>query len=906
VLVIMRALRMLRLRLRSLLRVDRVEQDLHDELRDHLEREIERHRAAGLSPAAARAAAIREFGNIALIQEHVRDTRGIGGIEHTLRDVRYALRSMRRAPVFTLVAVVSLALGIGANAAVFSLIDHVILKTLPVSDPQRLFFVDNSGGKSGGTSGPPYPCYEILRDNNRFLSSIAAFDENRFKVTIDGVPEQVRGQYASGSYFELLGIDAVHGRVLTQRDDSSVGQGGPQGAVAVISHGFWQRRFGGAPSVLGRRIMVGTSEVTIVGVTPPAFTGLRVGGPIDLTVPMMLAGRNLGSRSLWWFSVIGRLKPDASVEQARADLQTLWARYMDDVGQPRGPDSYFNGIAMVPAARGLHALRRDFSRPLTILMAIVAVVLLIGCANVANLLVARAGARRHEMAVRLAVGASRGRLVRQLFTEGAVLAAISAACGLVFARWGVSFLTGFFANRGDGILLDPAFDLRLVSFTAAVASLAAIAFSLAPALHATGHDAAQPGRGGVAAAGSRSRLGQALIVAQVTLSVALLCAAALFVQTLRNLHALDSGFDREGILTMQVDAVMPRVTAEPRTPERRAAHARAGAVWEDLAARVREIPGVRWASVATMSPLTGRDRGVLVEALGADIAGRDREIHINQVTSGYFGAMGIDVVAGRPLTPSDRGSSARAAVLNDSAARLYFGAAGAAIGRLIRFPGQTIGDFYEVVGVVRDTRYENLRTPDERMAYLPIEQSLDPVTDAMVVVRGAGNVTRFLPPIREAVGAAVPEGFVTRVGTMEDRQRASLLRERLLSTLAAFCGVLALALASIGLYGVMAYGVVRRTRELATHIAIGAPRASVVWMVVRNTFTLVLIGAVGGVAVAVALSRWIREQLFGVKPGDPAAIAAAILLLLAVSLAAGYLPARRAVRIDPVRALRIE
>ena len=890
-----------------MLRRDDFERRMRDEMQVHLDLYEADLKRAGLSGEEARRRARAEFGSVATRQEECREAFGLRLIDELRGDVTYGLRLLRRSPAFTAVALLSLALGIGANTAVFSLVDTVLVKALPVTDPATLFFIDNSGGKSGGSNAPPYPCYERLRDHNRFLAGIAAFDENLFKVTIDGTPEQIRGQFASGSYFDVLGVRAVHGRVLTPADDAEIGTGGPDGAVAVISHGLWRRQFAMDPAVLGRSIQVGTNWVTIVGVTPPDFFGLQVGSRIDVTIPITLAGPNVQSRTTWWMSVVGRLKPDATVDQARADLEALWDAYMVEIGETREKRTYFSGIALVPAAKGLNALRRQFSEPLLIVMAIVAVVLLIGCANVANLLLARASARRNEMSVRLAIGASRGRLIRQLLTEGAVLVSLGTVLGLLFARWGVSFLLSLFSGGGGDAALDAGFDGRVLAFTAAVAAITALLFSLAPALHATRGDAATPAAAGASSARPRVRLGRSLIVLQVTLSVVLLCGAALFLRTLHNLKTVDAGFNREGVLTMIVEAIVPGRSVPPTTPAaRRADHARLGAMWEHFIVRVSAQPGVTAAAVSTMNPLSGRDRGVRIAIKGDSPAPeRDRGIHINHVTARYFETVGIRLLAGRTFTPDDRASSLRVTVLNDTAARTYFRGA-TAIGRKVNFPGQRVEDEYEVVGVVRDTRYENLRTPDERMAYLPIEQSIDPITTAAVAVRGAGDVMRLLPPVRVAVRHSVPAGFVTRVATIDQQLEHSLVRERMLSMLAAFFGGLALALAAIGLYGVMAYTVVQRTREIGIRIAIGARQRSVIWLVVRETLVLVGVGAALGTITALAASRYVESQLFGVAPSDPAAISAAVLLLLAVAAAAGYLPARRASRINPVTALRYE
>jgi predicted permease len=896
-------------RVRSWLRISSrradFEREMQDEMRTHLELYQADLRRRGVPEEEARRRALAEFGSVAARKEDCRDEVGLRLLDELRGDISYAFRLLRRSPAFTLVALLSLGLGIGANTAIFTLIDTVLVKTLPVEDPQRLFFVDNSGGKSGGSSGPPYPCFERLRDHNRFLSGIAAFSGRMFKVSIDGVPERVRGQYASGSYFDVLGVRAVHGRTLTPADDSEPGRGGPRGAVAVISDGFWTRRFGRDPAVLGKSVQVGTQWVTIVGVTPAEFFGLQVGAPVDITLPMMLVEQGLQSKQSWWLSVIGRLAPGASVEAARADLEALWDAYLTEVGMPRDRRGYFSGIVLVPAARGANELRSSYAEPLMIVMAIVGVVLLIGCANVANLLLARATARQNEMAVRLAIGASRGRLIRQLLTEGIVLVSLGAGAGLLFARWGASFLVAVLSGPAQRVVLEPHFDLRVLGFTAGVSVATALLFSLAPALRATRVDAAKPG--GQAVATAHNRLGRTLVVVQVTLSVLLLCGAALFLRTLHNLNRAPAGFDRDGVLTMLVEATVPGRTDPPKTPaEFRADHARLGAIWSGFIERVREVPGVSSAAVATMNPLSGWFRGVKIEIHGP-VQGpeKDRGISINQVTDGYFETTGIRLLAGRLFTPRDRSGSLRVVILNETAARAFFGAE-SPLGRKVNFPGQRVQDDFEIVGVVGDTRYQDLRTPDKPMAYVPLEQAIDPITSAVVAVQGPGDVTRLAPSIRAIATETVPGGFVTGVATMEQNVEMSLVRERMLALLATFFAALALILACIGLYGVMAYRVVRRTREIGIRIAVGARRQSVVWMMVRETLLLVSIGAALGTLASLAANRYIAGQLFGVTPRDPMAIAVALSVLAFVTMVAGYVPARHASRIDPVKALRAE
>lgn len=905
----MNAFSHLRAWLQRVLGRDQLERDLQDEMQLHIDLLEADLRARGVSDAEARRQSRAAFGSLEAKKDEARTVLGLRWLDEVRADIGYALRLLRRSPGFTAIAMLSLGLGIGANTAIFNLIDTILLKQLPVRDPAALFFIDNSAGKSGGSSGPPFPCFELLRDRNTTMSGLAAFDDARLKVTIDGVAEEMFGQYATGDFFKVLGLTPQLGRLLMRSDDRITGRAAVEDSgVAVISDKLWRYRFNRNPNVVGREIKVGTHPVTIVGVAPPEYFGLQVGLAADIIVPMGLSDNNLGARSLWWFSVVGRIKPGVDVQQARAELHHLWDGYMNDIGQPLEKRKYFSGIELVPASRGLAALRRQMSEPLLITMTIVGLVLLIGCANVANLLLARVSARQNELSVRLAVGASRSRLMRQLFTEGAVLSACGAICGALFAKWGVSFLVAILARADDGSRLTPAFDGRLLAFTISVAILSALLFSLAPMLQALRVDAPRPPAGGVTSRGFLGgRVGQAMVLVQVVLSIVLLSAAAMFLRTLQNLHDVNTGFQSRGVIAIPVEAQFPRPTAaKPTHDEVVAYHGSLNVVWRRMIDSVATLPGVEQAAVATLTPFTGRDRGVVIAISGGEPLGDDvKGIHINTVTEGYFKALSIPVTSGRAFTAADGAGAPRVAVLNRTAVKTYFGDQNP-IGRRVSFPGQQIQDEFEVIGVVEDVRYVDARTVDERMAYIPLEQSIDPIRGALVVVHGAGGAPPASALITETITKMLPSGFAPRVYQLDDRIDISLTRERLLSILATFFGLLALLLACMGLYGVMAYGVVRRTREIGIRLAVGASRSRVMMLIVRDTMLLVLIGAAAGSALAVYASRFVRGMLFDIAPGDPIAMAAAVAMLIIVAVVASYLPARRASRVDPVIALRYE
>jgi predicted permease len=817
----------------------------------------------------------------------------MGGL---LQDLRYGARMLAKNQRFTLIAVLTLALGIGANTAIFSLMNAVLLKSLPVEQPDRLHFIARAGAH-GFEGAPPYPCFERFRDQNRTFDGLAAFSDFNPRVTIDGQAEEVRGQHVSGNYFSLLGVRPLLGRTLTPADDSIPGKGGPDGFAGVISYNYWTRRFGGNHDVIGKVAQVGSQSVTIVGVTPPGFHGLYPGVEINISVPMMIVGaEELAERYNWWFEAVGRLKPGVPVEQARADLDAIFQPFMDELGgSAEERREHHARIELPPASRGLDTLRRKYKTPLQTLIGTVGLVLLIACANVANLLLARAIARRKEFAVRLALGASRWRLMRQNFTESLLLAILGASLGLLMASWGIEFLISFFTTGRNLLFLDAPLDGSVLLFTAGVALLTCLLFGLAPALRSTrvnvGTALKDDGNG---QASSRSRIGEMLVVAQVALSMLLLVGAGLFLRTLRNLENLDPGFQRAGVLTMRINP-----------PDGVYRGTRLASLWKEILERVERLPGVRSASLAAFNPMEGRNRVIRVQipeyTPGVE---RDLDIRLNQVSPGFFSTLGIAVTQGRAFTARDDENAPRVALLNEAAARFYFGDR-SPLGSRVGVKGKDAPP-YEVIGVVKDSRYQNLREPDSRLIYFPVSQSLDRLGRLTLAVRVSGKPSEIVAAARAEIRATGSDLMLTNIATLDEQVEQSLLQERLLATLASLFGLLALLLACIGLYGVISYNVARRTREIGIRMALGARAGDVSKLVVRQGLALALVGMAIGLAIALAATRFMESLLYDVSATDPLTFIAGAAFLVFVALLACWIPARRATKVDPMVALKYE
>jgi predicted permease len=829
-----------------------------------------------------------------------------------LQDFRYALRTLRKSPVFLAVATLSLALGIGANTAIFTLIHQLILQPLPVRDPEQLVMLAGRGKHYGGNNGAErisYPMYQEIRDKNQVFSGMFCTYPSTVSASFDGGTELIGADFVSGNYFPVLGVGAAVGRVFTASDDLI--QGGHP--LAVLSHGYWRARFGADPGIVGKQIVVNGRALTIIGVSAAGFDGVEPGRAPQIRIPVTMKddlprsdfGR-LNNNRFRWTEVFGRLKPGVSIERAQAGLQPLFHQILNRevTEKPFSKASPFvkqeflkMWMEVMPGSKGRSNLRRTYSKPLFALMGIVSLVLLIACSNLANLLIARASARQKEIAVRLALGSGRGRLVRQLLVESILLAALGGSLGVGLAVMVDKALIGFLPSGHTPLSLSSTPDWTVLAFTIAISLVAGAFFGLVPALQATRPKLADTlkDQAGAVIRGSSAGLRKGLVVAQVSLSLLLLIGAGLFLQSLRNLKTLNPGFDVRNLLAFNVDPTTNRYDRKFTTDYFRRLHERLSA-----------LPGVEAHTFAVVPLLEDNewDNWVTIEGYTAKPDERP-DPHMQYCSPGFFQTLKIPVLLGRDFNGRDIAGAPRVGIVNQKFVNRYFGGA-SPLGRHLGMgidPG-TKTDI-QIVGVVGDTKYENMREEIPYELYIPSEQK-GFADGGTIYVRAQGDPTRVFNSLRTAVrevDATVP---MYDLRTLDDQMQISLLTERLLATLSSVFGCLATLLATLGLYGVMAFMVARRTREIGIRMALGAGQGSVLWMVLHETLTLAGLGVAIGLAGSYAATRLIQAQLFGVAATDLLTVAAASLGIATVTALAGYIPARRATGIDPMSALRWE
>ena len=905
----------LKQKLRYLLRGRRIDADLARELEVHREWLREDQEALGYDRATASLNARRKMGNTTVMTEYSRDAWLIAWLDTLMRDGRYALRSFARNPAFTLIAVITLALGIGANTAIFQLVDTVMLRGLPVDHPEELMALR-------GTFS--YWRFEQLRERNDVFADVfGARTLQNISATIDGQPlGNPVTELVTGNYFSLLGVQPFLGRPITPDDDRATGAG----AVAVISYGLWQRGFGGSPDVLGRTLRMhggsiggGTSgfeadvpggrrrddvALTIVGVAPAEFFGDTVGKLVDVWVPLKMQpiltpGREwITRRTASWIYVMGRLRPGVSEERARASLTQIWRQIRADEIGPAISDEQKRNIANASIAvergeKGFGQLRREFSQPLLILMTVVTLVLLIACLNVANLLLARAAARRQEISMRLSLGASRGRIIRQLLTESLLLAGLGGVLGVGLASVIARLLVRLVGGEAQQISLRLSADWRILAFTAGVSVASGILFGLIPALRGTRADVHHAVKDGARTTSGRSRAARTLVAAQIAVSLVLLAACGLFLRTLYNLKAEQVGYDRTNLILARVDPVSAGYKGDE-----------IGRAIVELTHRIGALPGVHSATFSENGLFSGTESGTAVDIEGfRHTSDDDRSVRFDQAGPGYFTGVGVPLVLGRDFTEQDGPGAPRVAIINDTMARFYF-AASNPIGRHIRFPGES--ESLEIVGVARDAQDHDLRAKPVRRMYVSYLQPIDGITTANLEIRASSQPAALFGPIRAEVQRFNPKLPVLSIKTAERLIDESIAAERLVARLSTWFGMLAVLLAGIGLYGVMSYTVARRTGEIGVRVALGASQSNVAWMIVRESLVLVALGSAAGAVAALGLARFVESIVFGLKPHDPATLGASAGMLLVVALLAAYLPARRAAKTDPLVALRQE
>ncbi|MPZ20689.1 MAG: FtsX-like permease family protein [Luteitalea sp.] len=918
-------------KLRWLMQRRSKEAELREELQFHLEEDAEQRQGDGLAEDEARRTARRELGNLTLVEEDTRTVWGWTILEQLAQDTRYAFRTIAANRLFTLLAVSSLALGIGANTAIFSFMDSILLRSLPVSDPESLvvlnwhakdtgrdFVMRGSSGTTyddpeAGTTGGifPFPALELFQKRSDVFSSVFAHWQSRevssLNLTIKGQADLANGWNVSGDYFRGLGVAPAAGRLIIPRDDRA---GAPP--VAVVSYGLSQRRFGGAASAVGQSILINNLPFTVVGVTPPGFFGVDPAAAPDVYLPvhaneLLGAGQQFGfrpeaylARDYYWIQIMGRLRPGVSRAQAQAMLAPSFRQWV--VGTAANDRERANLPALVvdDGAGGLDRLRRQYSQPLLVLMALVGLILALACANIANLLLARAAARRREIALRLSLGAGRLRIVRQLLTESVLLGLLGGAAGVLLAIWGIDFLTGLLANGQPNFTLRAELNWHVLAAAAALSLFASILFGLAPALEATRVDvmpalkATQAGHPWADRTRQRLSLRHLLMVGQIAISLLMLVAAGLFVRTLTNLQSIELGFNRENVLLFQVDA-------------RKAGYEEVeiSAFYRDLYTRFTEIPGVRNASLGQTS-LIESGHGLPLGVSGAPPDPANRYLTVGPA---FFATMQIPILAGRDFQESDRSGGPAVAVINEAFAKANFGDRNPLGQHLILWVAGEAGRVarkMEIVGVSKNARYGGLTSAIPPVAYFPYDQGYPQPGQMVYALRTFGDPLRYIDAVRELVRQADSRVPVSDVRTQAADIDQTINQEITFAKLSSGFAILALVIACVGLYGTVSYNVARRTGEIGIRMALGAQRSSVVRMVLRDVLVLAAVGLAIGMGAALATSDLLASFLYGIEANDPPAFALAVVTLLGAALLAGYVPARKASRIDPMTAVRHE
>lgn len=878
-------------RLRSLFCRNRMEQDLDEEVRFHFEQQVERNIHQGMSRLEATRQARLLFGGVDEVKEECRDARGVSFIESTWQDLRYAARRLRKSPGFTLIAVLSLTLGIGANSAIFSLVDAILLRSLPVENPEQLELVRRVSEDSAQTNFT-YPLYREIRDLSDIFSGAIGRVALNVNVVVDGRPSRRTVELATGNYFSVLGVTPIVGRLLNEKDDRS-----PRGhPVAVLSFRFWRETFLEDLAVVGRTVQINDQIYSVVGVAPAGFFGVEVGTSPDVWIPSMQAedfvsareaGKSLfDSEIVSWLTVVARRKPGVSREQAEVALNVLYQRlHAANASEQRRPTRY--SMDLMPGSRGFSRLRGTFDNPLFVLMVLVALVLALACANVSNLLLGRYATRCNEIEVRLALGAGRGRLIRQLLAESVLLGFTGAASGALLSLWGVRILVGFLPTDHVPLPLQSVAELRVWAFTAAISCLAILVFGLVPAWSSVGSNASSCLHGQKQFPALHGHdLRKVLVVVQAALALLLVLGGSLFAQSLRKMERLDLGLDTDNVLMAMINPKQSGYLPE-----------QTNAFFEALALRLRAMPGVQAVGFTFLPLLEGnflRDGEQNTEQDDPGALSSTME-----VSDEFFSAVGMTLLRGRTFGPQDTAGSPRVSVINETAARYYFPGEDP-LGK----PAPILRTAGEIIGIVRDARLHDVHEAPRSDVYMSAEQRGGMEFQQTIYIRTQGDAASYGPILQQIVSELDDRLPLFNVKTFAAQKDEALARERLVATLTGFFAVLSLLLAAIGIYGVVAYSVVVRTREIGVHVALGAQRGAVVWMIQRDALTLTAFGIVLGIPLSLALFHLLESQLFGIEPNDPATLGATIAILTAVAVVAALMPARRALCINPATVLK--